>query len=504
MPSPLLSIRGLHKSYAVPVLKGIDFELFAGEVHAIVGANGAGKTTLCNILCGLTPFDAGQLQVDGQTYLPSSLRDAESAGIRIVMQELNLIDNLSIAENLFLTTLPTRLALIDFGKLFEQAANVLQLAGLSGIDPRRQLGTLGIGQQQLIEIARALANPCRILILDEPTAALTDPQTELLFDKIAELKAQGTGIIYISHRMNEIRRIADRITVLRDGISVCSSAAASISTDEIVVQMSGDIPDEKIASTRVASVETALRIRSLSSAALLKNIDLDIRYGEILGIGGLIGSGRTELLRAIFGADEITEGQIFIGDDARPTSIHSPSDAVSLGIGLVPEDRKQQGLLLGQSISDNITLASLPEFSSALGIVDEVQEENAVRNLQQMLEIKYDSHSQAVGELSGGNQQKVSIARWLMKECRIVLLDEPTRGVDIRAKNAIYALLRNLASQGKAIVVASSESRELMAICHRIAILSDGRMADVFERGDWSASRLTAAAFSAYTSEDAA
>jgi ribose transport system ATP-binding protein len=503
--SPLLSVSELHKRYAVPVLRGANFEVEAGQVHALVGANGAGKTTLCRIICGLTQYDGGNMRVEGNSYKPESVVDAEQHGIRIVMQEPHLIDNLSVGENLYFSSLPTRRGMIDFARLFDDAREALDSIGLVGLDPRQKVGALGIGQRQLIEIARVLIRPCRILILDEPTAALTDPQIDLLFEKIAALKSQGTGIIYVSHRISEFERIADIITVLKNGKTVGTSRVSDLSPDEIVRLMAGELDQGQHGARSSTAADVAVKVRKLSSDKLLRDIDLDIRYGEILGIAGLIGAGRTELLRAIFGADKIDNGgSIRLGDETEDLKLASPEDAIAHGIGLIPEDRGRQGLLLTQSITRNVTLASIQDFRMSLGRIDDRRERAAVENYRQQLEIDCTGISQDVAELSGGNQQKVIISRWLMKDCKVLLFDEPTRGIDIQTREAIYKLLYELAAQGKAIVVVSSENRELMNICDRIAVLSNGRLAAVFARSEWSAEKIMAASFSAYTDNAAA
>lgn len=499
-----MSITGLHKRYAVPVLRGVDLEIAKGEVHALVGANGAGKTTLCNIICGITDADSGAMQLSGGKHVPASVNDAEAAGIRIVMQELNLIDNLSVAENLYFGSLPTHRGLIDFKQLFDDASVVLGDMGMDNIDPRAPVRELGIGQQQLIEISRELIHPCKLLILDEPTAALTDPQIELLFEKIESLKANGTAVIYVSHRMDEIRRIADRVSVFRDGKTVLSSAVTDISTEEIVRQMAEDPVKMPLDRRTDRKTATALKIRGLCTKNLLRDVNLDIRFGEILGIAGLMGSGRTELLRAIYAADELSAGCIQSSDSSEPLSLKSPVDAVAHGIGLIPEDRKRQGLLLQQSVKINVTLSSLSYFNRFAGWIDIGKEQDAVENYRRSLDIKCDDIHQVVRQLSGGNQQKVSIARWLMRDCRILLFDEPTRGIDIHAKTAIYELLGELAGLGKAIVIVSSESRELTDLCDRIAVMSNGQLAATFKRGEWTAEKIMTASFSAFVNDNAA
>ena len=505
MSSPLLSVSELHKHYAVPVLRGVNLEVEAGQVNALVGANGAGKTTLCRIICGLTAHDSGSMRVESNPYLPASVVDAEEHGIRIVMQEPHLIDNLSIGENLYFSALPTRRGMIDFARLFDDSREALDAIGLGDLDPRQKVGALGIGQRQLIEIARVLIRPCKILILDEPTASLTDPQIDLLFEKFAALKSQGTGIIYVSHRISEFKRIADTITVLKNGKTVSTSRVADLGPDEIVRLMAGKLDQGKHGQRETTSGEVAVKVRKLSGGNLLRDINLDIRYGEILGIAGLIGAGRTELLRAMFGADKIDDGgYLRLGDDEDNLVFDSPEDAIAHGIGLIPEDRGRQGLLISQSITRNVTLASMQDFRLPMGRIDDKRERGAVEVYRQRLEIDCTGISQAVAELSGGNQQKVIISRWLMKDCKVLLFDEPTRGIDIQTREAIYQLLYDLAARGKAIVVVSGENRELTTICDRIAVLSNGHLAEVFARGEWSAEKIMAASFSAYTGNAAA
>jgi ribose transport system ATP-binding protein len=504
MKPPLLVISGLEKSYAVPVLKGIDLQIEKGEVHALVGANGAGKTTLCNIIAGVTEANGGQMFWGNEPHKPRSIKNAETSGIRFVMQELNLVDTLSVAENLFLGELPVKGALIDFKHLYKRAETVLRDMGLDEIHAKQSMSSLGIGHKQLVEIARALINPCRLLILDEPTAALTDPQIDLLFEKIRALQANGTGIIYISHRMDEIERIADRTSILRDGEIVATLAKGEVKPQEIVRLMAGSISEPTHKAAQVARDNRALGVRALSTRDKLKNIDLDIHFGEVLGIAGLVGSGRTELLRAIFAADKLDQGQIYLGTSSKPLNFKSPVDAVRHGIGLIPEDRKDQGLFIDQTITTNMTLAALSKYSSTLGWIDSDKEQSAIANMLDLLDIKCNDSRQIVRELSGGNQQKVSIARNLLLGCNILLFDEPTRGVDIHAKSVIYTLLDQLASEGKAVVIVSSETRELTQICDHIAVMSNGRLTETFNRDEWTSEKIMEASFRAYVNQDAA
>jgi ribose transport system ATP-binding protein len=504
LTAPVLSIEDLHKSYAVPVLQGAHLEVAPGEVLALVGANGAGKSTLCNIVGGVTQPGSGRMLIDGTPHAPASIRDAELAGVQFVMQELNLIDSLSIAENLFLGELPSHRGFIDFDSLNEQASSALADIGLDSLDPRQAVSSLGVGQKQLLEIARALTKPCRLLILDEPTAALTDPQIDTLFEKISAMRSDGTALIYVSHRMHEIRQIADQVSILRDGKTVRTSPVSEIDTETIVKTMAGEIRVTHGTSDLNKSSSTALRIRGLSTKSLLDDVDLDIRYGEILGLAGLVGSGRTELLRAVFAADKIERGAVFLEDGNVPSNLRGPRDAVKSGIGLIPEDRKQQGLLLEHSVRSNATLPALDRYASALGFINSDMEERDVSRMCDTLSIGCNDQHQPVRELSGGNQQKVSIARWLLRDCRVLLFDEPTRGIDIHAKASVYKLLDDLASDGRAIVVVSSESRELAAISDRIAVMSAGRLVQCFEKGEWTSEKIMSASFSGYVGNDAA
>jgi ribose transport system ATP-binding protein len=499
MPSaPLLQVTGLQKSYSVPVLTDFGFELRSGEVHALIGSNGAGKSTFARILCGLTPPDHGEIQFKGHRYAPRSKREAEHAGIIMVLQELNVLGTLSVAENVFLNRLPRRAGFVRFAKLHEQACRALARVGLGDLDPATPASQLGVGQQQLVEIAGALAQDCRLLILDEPTAALTEPETERLFENIRQLQAEGVGVIYISHRMDEIRRIATRVTVLRDGRHVATHDAGEVSPATMIREMVGhDLPERKAAAARAAG-QPALRVEHLSAGERVRDVSFQVRQGEILGLAGLIGSGRTETLRAIFGADKKDAGNVFLADSAQPLIIREPADAVSAGIGMVPEDRKQDALLLAQSIRVNVTLTTLRSHTRLGCWLDAKAETQTANSLCQRLAVRYASLEQAVSELSGGNQQKVVIGRWLARDCGVLLFDEPTRGIDVAAKDTVYQLLRDLAADGKAVVFVSSELTELMSVCDCMLVMSAGRIAAEFLPGQWTQEKITQAAFSGY------
>ena len=506
----LLSIKGLHKSFAVPVLKNLDFALRAGEVHALMGSNGAGKSTVCNIISGIHQPDGGELFFRGRPHEPENIRAAENAGIRMVMQDLNLFPTLSIAENLCFKSLGGAFGLIDKAKLRERARSALSLLNLQHLDTDTPVSALGVGQQQLIEIAGVIANPVRLLILDEPTAALTDPEIEELFAQLDKLRSEGAGIIYISHRMDEISRIADRVSVLRDGERVATVNSSDINSDQIVTLMAGeDVQKQDRGAARpgfgTIKRKPALKIENLGIRGKFENISLNIYSGEVLGIGGLIGSGRTEVLRAIFGADIAETGGMRSGGDkfAKLHRFRSPQEAIQAGIGMIVEDRKDQGLMLDISITSNISIGSLASAKTgprnAVGWLNSAAESQLAGQISEKLMIKYDCLEQPVSELSGGNQQKVLIARWLIKDLPILLFDEPGRGVDARAKALIHKIIREQAARGKAVVVVSSETRELVEVSDRIVVMSNGRLAGEFDPDKVGEEQLLEASFKYYS-----
>jgi ribose transport system ATP-binding protein len=498
----LLSLSGIGKTYVEPVLSDVSLELRPGQILALTGENGAGKSTLSKIVCGLVQSTTGAMQLDGQPYQPRSRTEAEQLGIRMVMQELNLIPTLSIAENLFLNHLPQRFGWIDKPKLAALAQAQMAAVGLTDIDPWTPVGDLGVGHQQMVEIARNLIGSCRLLVLDEPTAMLTSREVELLFAQIARLQSEGVAIIYISHRLEELKQVADRIAVLRDGKLVCDDAIGGYSSDALVQLMVGRAAEAELDLGHRDIGAPLLRVRNLGRGAVVAPASFDLRAGEILGIAGLIGSGRTELLRLIFGADRADQGEVFIGDRTEAADIRSPKHAIAAGIAMITEDRKSQGLLLPQSIAVNTTLARLGDVSK-MGLLDGDAESAVAADYIKRLRIRSRDGAQAAGELSGGNQQKVVIARWLYRDCPIMLFDEPTRGIDIGAKFDIYKLLADLSRQGKGLLIVSSDLRELMLICDRIAVMSAGKLVDTFERGQWSQEAILASAFSGYMNSPA-
>jgi ribose transport system ATP-binding protein len=493
--SILFEARGISKSFgAVQALSAVDLVLRAGTVHALVGENGAGKSTLSKIIAGIQPPDAGQMQLEDQSFIPPTRRQAEHAGIRMVMQELNLIDNLSVAENIFLDQLPSRFGIVRYPTLYRSARQVMSRVGLEEISPSATVGSLGVGTRQMVEIAAGLSRNCRILILDEPTASLTDREAGLLFRQIHQACQRGVAVVYISHRIDEILRIADEVTILRDGRVVSTQLARGLTADEIIRGMVGRDLASRQQTRSAAGGAIALRLDRLCAGPKVRDVSMELHRGEILGLAGLMGSGRTELARAIFGADPFGSGSIYLYGSDKPERIRSPHQAVRKGIALLTEDRKQQGLFLPQSIRYNISLPRLGSCSR-LGVINGSREQSIGEQYIESLSIRCSGPNQSVGQLSGGNQQKVVIAKWLLRDCEILIFDEPTRGIDVGAKFEIYRLLSDLASRGKAILFISSDLKELTAVCDRIAVLSAGRLTATFTAPDYSEQAITEAAF---------
>jgi ribose transport system ATP-binding protein len=494
----LLAVTGIDKAFpGVQALSQAGFDLSAGEVHALVGENGAGKSTLARIIAGVETPDGGRMLLAGRPYQPRSRIDAEGRGVRTVMQELNLIGNLTVAENIFIERLPSRFGFIRYGRLHQAAREVMEKVGLADLDPSTPVRMLGIGRQQMVEIAAGLSRRCRVLVLDEPTASLTRSEVELLFSQIRRLQAEGVGVIYISHRIEEVLSIADRVTVLRDGKLVGTHATKEVDSDTVIRMMVGrDLGHECLAPSGKRGA-LALRVAGLSRGDRVRNVSFEAYRGEILGVAGLMGSGRTETMRAIFGADLPESGVIYLHGAGEPARIRKPSDAVRHGIALLTEDRKEQGLFLPLAVRANVSIARLGRLSR-LGWIDASRERQIAQQYADSLGIRCWSIEQAAGQLSGGNQQKVVIAKWLFRDCDILIFDEPTRGIDVGAKFEIYRMLSDLARKGKAILFVSSDLKELMAVCNRILVMSAGRVAETFERGPWTEEAIMTAAFSGY------
>lgn len=497
----------------VTVLSDVDFDVRAGEIHALLGANGAGKSTLCKMIAGLTDVSAGVMQIGASEYAPKNKQDAESSGVQIIQQELNLIPTLSVAENLFLTQLPATAGIVRRSRLLAQARTALDRLQLHSIDPDTIVGRLGVGRRQMVEIAAALASDCRVLILDEPTAALSGSETQVLFEQLNQLRARGVGMIYISHRLDEVKEISDRVTVLRDGRTVATERTAAVSTDEMVDLMTGETHHAGQAAQQQQSASTArvsevnedsvqaatrvvLRVDSVSSG-IVRDVSFDVRAGEVFGVAGLVGSGRTELLRAIFGADIADAGTVSVAG-RKPRRFRHPREAVEGGLAMVTEDRKHSGLLLEQSVRCNTTLGAISKRFSKFGLVRHRDERAASDEMCRIMKTRCSSGEQQVGELSGGNQQKVAIAKWLARDADVFLFDEPTRGIDVGARRRIYLLFEELSASEKGIVIVSSDLDELFETCDRIAVMSAGRMVEIFEREDWSEDAILQASFAGH------
>jgi ABC-type sugar transport system ATPase subunit len=498
--SPLLEMRNITKEFpGVKALDGVTFDLCAGEFHALVGENGAGKSTLMKVLSGVYPFGSygGDIVVEGAIKQFKTVRDAENAGIAIIFQELSLVKELTVAENIFLGREPSKYGVINWTELYQKAGQLLKDLNLP-INPKTPVGTLGIGSQQLVEIAKALSQNAKILVLDEPTAALTEAEVETLFDILKKLKERGVGMIYISHKLGEVFEMSDRITVLRDGRTVGTQEARDLTIEKVIALMVGREVGDIFPSSSHEFGETALEIKNLTAyeaetnKLLVDNVSFSVRKGEVLGIAGLMGAGRSELLMSIFGAHlGRASGEIYV--EGKRVAIANPSDAIKNGIGFVTEDRKRFGLILDQTILDNMTLAGLKQISGKF-LTHRTRESVAARKSMTDLRVKANSPFTVAGTLSGGNQQKVVLGKWLLTAPKVLFLDEPTRGIDVGAKQEIYANINALAKQGLAIVMVSSELPEVIGLSDRILVLHEGKLSGEFARADVTPEKVMAAA----------
>jgi len=494
-------MRDISKRFpGVVALDRVSFDLFPGEIHALVGENGAGKSTLMKILGGVYPHGSydGEILVDGEARRFDGVRAAEDAEIAVVHQELSLVPEFSIAENIFLGREARRFGVIDTEHLYSRAQRVLDELQLR-LEPHVPVGYLGIGQQHLVEIAKALSRSARILILDEPTAALTDPEAEVLFGILERLRAGGAGIIYISHKLGEVFRLADRITVLRDGRTVSTDATTELDTKRVIARMVGREVGEIFPEVSRAPQEVVLEARGVTvedpnvrGKRLVNDVSFSVRRGEVLGIAGLVGAGRSDLMMAIFGAHAGRKSGEFFMNGAR-VHIGAPSDAIANGIAFVTEDRKKFGLLLDQTIVVNLTLAALKRLSGPLVTHPDAETAVGERSMKE-LRIKARSVFTVAGTLSGGNQQKVVLAKWLLTDPKVLLLDEPTRGIDVGAKQEIYLQINRLAAEGMAIVLVSSELPEVLGLADRVVVLHEGRITGEFRRDEATAEAVMACA----------
>ncbi|MFQ3184944.1 MAG: ribose transport system ATP-binding protein [Octadecabacter sp.] len=479
----IVQMKGIEKHFpGVHALKAVEFDLHPGEVHALMGENGAGKSTLMKIMSGIYARDGGEMFMDGKLVNPENPRAAQNLGIGIIHQELSLMNDLTAAQNVLIGREPRR----SFGRLDEPALNAKTAEIFASLnlymDPRTQVSTQTIARQQLIEIAKTLSYKPRVLIMDEPTAALNDIEVTELFKVITKLKADGVGIVYISHRMDEIKRIADRVTILRDGAYIDTVEATQTPLSKIIQLMVGrQVSQDALIIPDTSQNRVALEVRNLSRSKVVRDVSFDVRKGEILGFAGLMGAGRTEVARIIFGADPRDKGEIFV--NGQKVNICTPNTAVQAGIGYLSEDRKHFGLAIDMTIRANVPMADLRRFTNRIGVLNETAMKNATIKYIDQLFIRTPSDMQEVRLLSGGNQQKVVIAKWLLRDCDVLIFDEPTRGIDVGAKSEIYALLEGLAAQGRAIIVISSELPEVMRLSHRIAVMCEGRLTGILPGG---------------------
>ncbi len=497
-----LAMENITKEFpGVKALNNVTIEVKKGEVHALCGENGAGKSTLMKVLSGLYPagsFD-GRILIDGAERHFHGIKDAEHAGIAIIYQELALVREMTIGENIFLGNEPKRFGMIDWNTVFRESGKWLDQVGLKGIKPDALIGSLGIGQQQLVEIAKALSKNAKILILDEPTAALTEQEVKILLDILREFKKRGVTCIYISHKLNEVFDIADTVTVLRDGETVSSLPIDQWTENKVISTMVGREIKERFPRIEASPGEVVMKVSDFTvwdpdqpQKKLVDKVSFEVRKGEILGIAGLMGAGRTELVMGLFGSyGSKAEGEIEI--EGRKVKIQNPKDAIRHGIALVSEDRKKFGLVLGMNIQQNISMSSLG-FISRSGLINDNMEIRSAKSFLQSLRIKANSVETIVGTLSGGNQQKVVLGKWLMTEPKILIMDEPTRGIDVGAKFEIYTIINELVSKGVAVIMISSELPEVMGMSHRIMVLSEGKVRGVLDYREATQEKIMTAA----------
>ncbi|HSM54910.1 MAG TPA: sugar ABC transporter ATP-binding protein [Candidatus Sulfomarinibacteraceae bacterium] len=477
MTTPLVLMEGIDKSFpGVQALAEAQFELYPGEVHALVGENGAGKSTLMKILAGIYERDAGDIYYKGEAVDISSPRAAQELGLSMIHQELNLMPHLTVAQNIFIGREPRRYGgfILDEKAINRETEELFEMMNIF-LDPRARVSSLTVAKQQMVEIAKAVSYEAEVLIMDEPTAALTEGEIDDLFGVIREFRDKGVGVIYISHRLEELKQISDRITVMRDGHYIDTVDTEDANIDHIIRMMVGrtimhsvpEVPEN-------GDAEVALEVRNLSRMGTFRDISFQVKKGEIVGFAGLMGAGRTEVARAIFGADPIDSGEIYVNGEE--VQIHSPRDAVRAGIGYLSEDRKRYGLALGMDVKTNVVMAALNRFLGPIGTVNTAKTETTAEHYVNMLSIRTPSVDQKVKNLSGGNQQKVVIGKWLTADTDILIFDEPTRGIDVGAKSEIHKLLDTLAREGKAIIMISSELPEILRMSHRVVVMCEGRI----------------------------
>ncbi len=474
MGEVILTMKDIDKSFpGVHALDHVDLEIRKGEVLALMGENGAGKSTLMKVLTGIYTKDSGTITYEGKEVEFHNTKEAQDAGIVIVHQELNMLGHLTVAQNIFIGREFKKGIRIDDAKMNEEAAKLFKRMNID-IDPKETMSHLTVGRQQMCEIAKAISHEAKVIIFDEPSAALTETEIEELFKIINDLRSKGIGIVYISHRMDEIKKITDRVTVMRDGTYVGTLITKDSTKDDIINMMVGRViyEDPKTHSTVPKDAPVVLKVEHLNAGKMVQDVSFELRKGEILGFSGLMGAGRTETARALFGADPIESGDIYINGEK--VVIKSPQDAVKYGIGYLSEDRKRYGCVVQKSVAENTTLATLDNYTKGL-FIDKKKEKEVADKYVESLATKTPTVDQLVVNLSGGNQQKVVIAKWLTRDCDILIFDEPTRGIDVGAKNEIYKLMNQLAKEGKAIIMISSEMTEILRMSDRVAVMCEGK-----------------------------
>jgi ABC-type sugar transport system ATPase subunit len=500
-PVPVVALENISRDYpGVRALRDVSLDLRAGEVHALVGENGAGKSTLIRVLSGDTRPDAGTIEIRGKAAKFASPSDARGHGIVAIFQELMIVPELSVAENVLLGNEPGPGGLFYSRSEAERrtAAVLRSLGGRLDIDPRRRAGSLSTAQKQIVEIARALALEAPVIIMDEPTAALSANEAAALLEIMRQLRADGTAILFVSHRLDEVRSIADRITVLRGGERIATLEASAIADTRVLIELMVGRPIAELFPPRNDKIgDTVLVVQNLTRRGAFENVSFELRAGEVVGVAGLVGAGRTEVMRAIFGADRADSGVISRG--GRTLVVTNPRDAIAAGIAYLPEDRKEQGLVLSLPCSENLVMASL-ERHGRLGLVSWNGVRRAAKAIAGRLQFRGRLEA-AAGAASGGNQQKLVIGKWVLTGAQVLIFDEPTRGIDIGAKAEVYRLMHQLAGQGAAIILVSSELPELMNLCHRIVVMSGGRVQDELSEADFTERRILAGAFAAHMSE---
>ena len=474
MSDAILQVRGLVKEYpGVKALQGVDLEVVAGEVHCLLGPNGAGKSTLIKCVSGAVEPTAGEILFDGEPLPVGQPAESLARGVGTIYQELDLVDDLTVAQSIFLGHEPRKRGLLDLDLMAKESAALLERLGHTGIPPRAKVGQLRPAAKQIVSIARALSRDVRLLIMDEPSAILDEEEIDTLFDVVRRLTAEGVGVIYISHRLEEIRRIGSRVTVLAEGRTTATGIAPDTPTDELVSLMIGRRVEQLYPERATSSGRVVLEARGLRGLPAVSEASLTVHAGEVVGLGGLIGAGRSELLGLIYGLEVPQAGEVVV--DGKPLPPGSPAASIRAGLGLAPEDRKSQGLVLDWSLAKNASLADLQSFTRG-GLIDIRKEREVVGDQLRALKTVPDDPDRIVRMLSGGNQQKVVLARWLLRECKVLLLDEPTRGVDVPTKAEIYRLITDLAKAGLGVLVVSSELEELVGICTRILVMRNGEI----------------------------